>query len=318
MLKSASGKQMFGDIVRRKRYFYALLMILLMIGAAELLMEREIIFPEMAALTIGMWIVDKRVWQVSRASMVALMILGAVTGVCIVRYSPFPLLVNLAFAFIFTAVCLTLFRATLVPQISACMLPVLLGTESWVYPVAVLVMSVIVVVGQWGMEKVGLRERVTYTPVIAYWKDSLVRWSFLLVTVIAVAALAIYTRNLYLQVLLVLFTAAVIGVFFQIVGHKFLYLPEGVVVLPIFLCMFSLFEFLGKFFAPAGAVALIPMIIPEEGLFWLPLQVLVGATLFIGLVMICFQRCIRWPRAQLIVCLVPPFIRDLRKRNKSL
>ena len=45
MLKSASGKQMFGDIVRRKRYFYALLMILLMIGAAELLMEREIIFP---------------------------------------------------------------------------------------------------------------------------------------------------------------------------------------------------------------------------------------------------------------------------------
>ena len=168
------------------------------------------------------------------------------------------------------------------------------------------------------MEKVGLRERVTYTPVIAYWKDSLVRWAFLLVTVIAVAALAIYTRNLYfilpplivtyvefanskagfrnrpVQVLLVLFTAAVIGVFFQIVGHKYLHLPEVVVVLPIFLCMFSLFEFLGKFFAPAGAVALIPMIIPEEGLFWLPLQVLVGATLFIGLAMICFQMRWKW------------------------
>lgn len=163
MLKSASGKQMFGDIVRRKRYFYALLMILLMIGAAELLMEREIIFPEMAALTIGMWIVDKRVWQVSRASMVALMILGAVTGVCIVRYSPFPLLVNLAFAFIFTAVCLTLFRATLVPQISACMLPVLLGTESWVYPVAVLVMSVIVVGGQGGWRKLVAGEGDLYS-----------------------------------------------------------------------------------------------------------------------------------------------------------
>ena len=46
MLKSANGVQMFGDVARRKRYFYALLMILLMIGAAELLMEREIIFPE--------------------------------------------------------------------------------------------------------------------------------------------------------------------------------------------------------------------------------------------------------------------------------
>ena len=32
MLKSANGVQMFGDVARRKRYFYALLMILLMIG----------------------------------------------------------------------------------------------------------------------------------------------------------------------------------------------------------------------------------------------------------------------------------------------
>ena len=92
MLKSASGMQMFGDIVRRKRYFYALLMILLMIGVAELLMEREIIFPEMAALTIGMWIVDKRVWQVSRVSMVALMILGAVAGVLMNFEVPLPFL----------------------------------------------------------------------------------------------------------------------------------------------------------------------------------------------------------------------------------
>lgn len=73
-----------------------------------------------------------------------------------------------------------------------------------------------------------------------------------------------------------------------------------------------------KVLCPGGSCCFVPMIIPEEGLLWLPLQVLVGATLFIGLAMICFQRCLRWPRAQLIVCLVPPFIRDLRKRNKSL
>ncbi len=339
MLKSASGRQMFGDVTQRRRYFYTLLMILLMVGVAEVLVEREIIFPEMAALTIGMWIVDKRVWQVSRGRMVVLMGLGAVMGVCVARYSPFPLIVNLAMAFAFAALCLSLFRVTLVPLISACMLPVLLGTESWVYPVAVLVMSVIVAVGQWGMERGGVRERVVYTPVLTDWKGTLIRWGFLLVTVVAVATLAIYTKNLYfilpplivtyvefanskagfrnrpVQVLFVLFMAAVVGVFFQIVGHYYLHLPEVVIVFPIFVCMFSLFEFLGKFFAPAGAVALIPMIVPEEGLLWLPLQVLVGATLFIGLAMICFQRCLRWKRAQLIVCLVPPFIRELRKRN---
>ena len=339
MLKSANGVQMFGDVARRKRYFYALLMILLMIGAAELLMEREIIFPEMAALTIGMWIVDKRVWRVSRIGVVVLMTLGAIAGGCIVRYSPFPLLANLMFAFAFAAICLTLSRATLVPQISACMLPVLLETESWVYPVAVFIMSVIVVGGQWGMERMGLREKITYTSVSVNWREALVRWAFLLMTVAAVVLLAVYTENLYfilpplivtyvefanskagfrnrpVQVLLVLFTAAVVGVFFQVVGHGYLHLPEVVVVFPIFICMFFLFEFLEKFFAPAGAVALIPMIVPEGGLFWLPLQVLVGATLFIGLGMIWFQRCLHWPREQLIVCLVPPFIRGLRKRS---
>ena len=197
MLKSANGVQMFGDVARRKRYFYALLMILLMIGAAELLMEREIIFPEMAALTIGMWIVDKRVWRVSRIGVVVLMTLGAIAGVCIGRYSPFPLLANLMFAFAFAAICLTLSRATLVPQISACMLPVLLETESWVYPVAVFIMSVIVVGGQWGMERMGLREKITYTSVSVNWREALVRWAFLLMTVAAVVLLAVYTENLY-------------------------------------------------------------------------------------------------------------------------
>ena len=63
VIRSAAGKPLFGDVIQRKRYFYAMLMILLMIGVAEWLGEKEIIFPEMAALTIGMWIVDKRVWQ---------------------------------------------------------------------------------------------------------------------------------------------------------------------------------------------------------------------------------------------------------------
>ena len=62
------------------------------------------------------------------------MSIGAIVGVCIVRYSPFPLIVNLCISFAFSAICLQVSRTTLIPQISACMLPILLGTESWVYP----------------------------------------------------------------------------------------------------------------------------------------------------------------------------------------
>ena len=87
-----SNKQLFNDPVPRKRYICALLMILLMVGVSELMGEKEIIFP--AALTIGMWIVDKKVWTVSRLKLVLLMSIGAIVGVCIVRYSPFPLIVT--------------------------------------------------------------------------------------------------------------------------------------------------------------------------------------------------------------------------------
>ena len=338
IFRSAAGKPLFEDTIQRKRYFYAMLMILLMIGSAEWLGEKEIIFPEMAALTIGMWIVDKRVWQISRVMVIVLMTIGAIAGVCIVRYSPFPLLGNLALAFSCAAIGLTVARSSLIPLVSACMLPVLLGTESWVYPVAVFMMSLIVVCGQWWMERRELRKVVDYIPVEKSRGERLQRWALLLISMLAVASLAIYTTNLYfilpplivtyvefanskagfrnrpMQVLLVLSVAAILGVAFQMIGHYYLGIPEFIVALMIFVCLFTLFEFLGKFFAPAGAIALIPMIVPQEGLLWLPLQVLIGAALFIGLAMVCFQRCLSWSRAQLIVCLVPPFIRDLRKR----
>ena len=83
-----------------------------MVGVSELMGEKEIIFPEMAALTIGMWIVDKKVWTVSRLKLVLLMSIGAIVGVCIVRYSPFPLIVNLCISFAFSAICLQVSRTT--------------------------------------------------------------------------------------------------------------------------------------------------------------------------------------------------------------
>lgn len=43
---------------QQQRHLCALLMILAMIGISEWSGEKEIIFPEMAALTIGMWIIE--------------------------------------------------------------------------------------------------------------------------------------------------------------------------------------------------------------------------------------------------------------------
>ena len=256
-----------------------------MVGVSELMGEKEIIFPEMAALTIGMWIVDKKVWTVSRLKLVLLMSIGAIVGVCIVRYSPFPLIVNLCISFAFSAICLQVSRTTLIPQISACMLPILLGTESWVYPIAVTVMSLVVVGGQKWMEKNKYRKEITYTPVQRDPKKNCLKWGTLLATIPLIAAIPIHTGYLYcilpplivtyvefstskagfrgrpLGTFLLLAIAAVLGSTSQLIGHIYLHLPETVVALFLFICLFILFEWWGKFFAPAGAIALVPMII---------------------------------------------------------
>lgn len=102
----------------------------------------------MTALIIGLLIIDKRVWNVKRWQIILLMTLGAAVGICIVRYSPLPYVVNLCAAFAFAGASLLISRATLIPLISACVLPVLLHTESIVYPIAVFSMSVSVVLVQ--------------------------------------------------------------------------------------------------------------------------------------------------------------------------
>lgn len=130
------------------RYLISLVMILMMVGLAEWTNEKEILFPEMTALIIGLLIIDKRVWNVKRWQIILLMTLGAVAGICIVRYSPLPYVVNLCAAFVFAGASLLISRATLIPLISACVLPVLLHTESIVYPIAVFSMSVSVVLVQ--------------------------------------------------------------------------------------------------------------------------------------------------------------------------
>lgn len=336
-----NSAKMFADTVQRKRYACALTMILLMVGIGEMLGEKEIIFPEMAALTIGMWIVDKRVWRIRRWQIPVLMTLGALAGIALVRYSTLPFAINLTLAFLFAVLCLFFTRSSLFPLISACILPVLLKTESMVYPISVFVMSVVLVAVQSGMERSRLRKAIVHEPLDRDWKADSLRWLAILLSVFAVVCLAVYTsysylilpplivayvefvnskagfRNRPLLTVLLLVTGASVGTTFQLIGHCYLGLPETFVALCIFIVLFSLFEWLGKFFAPVGALALIPMLLPAETLAWLPLQVAVGASLFIAMGMFFFQQCYKWSRAQLVYCLIPHYLLSRINRTRK-
>ena len=273
------------------RYLISLVMILMMVGLAEWTDEKEILFPEMTALIIGLLIIDKRVWNVKRWQIILLMTLGAAVGICIVRYSPLPYVVNLCAAFAFAGASLLISRATLIPLISACVLPVLLHTESIVYPIAVFSMSVSVVLVQ-----------IILPP--------------LMVTFVEMVNSKAGFRNRPTQVFLFLTTVATLGTVLQIVGHHHLHLPESIVALTIAAILFLIFEWTGKYFAPSGALAFIPMLLPQEGLAWLPLEASIGAALFITIAMVVFQKCYKWNRAQLIFCATPTLLREYMNRKK--
>lgn len=273
------------------RYLISLVMILMMVGLAEWTNEKEILFPEMTALIIGLLIIDKRVWNVKRWQIILLMTLGAAVGICIVRYSPLPYVINLCAAFAFAGASLLISRATLIPLISACVLPVLLHTESIVYPIAVFSMSVSVVLVQ-----------IILPP--------------LMVTFVEMVNSKAGFRNRPTQVFLFLTTAATLGTVLQIVGHHHLHLPESIVALTIAAILFLIFEWTGKYFAPAGALAFIPMLLPKENLGWLPLEASIGAALFITIAMVVFQKCYKWNRAQLIFCATPTLLREYMNRKK--
>lgn len=162
-----------------------------------------------------------------------------------------------------------------------------------------------------------------------------------MITVFAVASLAIYTSNFYfilppllvayvefvnsragfrnrpVLTVLLLGSGSLVGTLFQLIGYYYLGLSETLVAFFIFIVLFTLFEWLGKFFAPVGAMALIPMLLPKETLPWLPLQASIGALLFITMGLVFFQQCYKWSRARLIYCLIPHYLISRLKRRKK-
>jgi hypothetical protein len=137
--------------VRIERYLFGIIMAFVMVFVAEISHESEIIFPEICALTIGAWVSEQQPWMTNKKRIFILMSLAALFGVLVVRFCNTALLFQVCLCFGFTGFILTLFRTNFVPIISACILPVYLRTSSWIYPISVSLMSLIIIAAQWLM-----------------------------------------------------------------------------------------------------------------------------------------------------------------------
>lgn len=146
-------------------YIFTFVFVCLMVAVAELSHEKEIIFPEITALTIGAWLAPKMVWRTSKRKAVFLIALMAMSGVLFVRYVPLWLPLKVCLAFIWCDICLIASKTSFAPLISACILQILLETTSWIYPLSATIMATLGMLGLTLFEKLGLKETSAYDPI---------------------------------------------------------------------------------------------------------------------------------------------------------
>lgn len=304
------------DILKRiriERYIFAVVMAFTMIIIAELSGEKEIIFPEICALTIGAWISEHQPWMCNKRKMFFLVSVASLFGILVTRYMPFPLILQVCICFGFTGIVLTLTRTTLIPIISACILPVYLGSKSWIYPISVTVMALIIITAQWLMEKYHLKPKNKYIPCDFDLKEEIIKWTKLLLVFALLALIPFKHHQIYFLAppLIVMFTefaniksplrgkpfriiaimtgASAIGWAFREIFNMYLHLPLTICATLACCILFFAFDRVKTLFPPAGAILLIPMILKSEYLQFLPLEVFAGSTILIFAAKLLFR-----------------------------
>lgn len=143
----------------------SLAVVAIMVGSAEILGKKEIIFPEITAVAMGALIAPVQSWNTSRTRLFTAIVSAAVAGVCIVRFIPEILILRIAVGLLMAVGVIMLSKAGFVPAISACILPILMGTKSPVYVISVAVMTALILVSQKVLEHFGLHEKYEYIPI---------------------------------------------------------------------------------------------------------------------------------------------------------
>lgn len=290
------------------------LVVAIMVGLSELLGEREIIFPEITAIAIGLLIAPKRSWQVSRIRILILISVCSVLGLIISLFVPLPLWLQMSIAFIICQIILIFSKTSFAPLISAAVLPVMLGTKSIIYPVAAITLTGLILLCNLLLEKLKIKENEPYIPQPLPHRKDYIDLVIRSLTAIICITLAI-KLNFYFAVappVLVAFTE------FTRQGCKAQRKPVKAVVM-IFICaltgtvcryiltvqlgllltfsavtatvtMILILHLFRMYLPPAGALTILAMLIPEENLLLYPFEIFTGISVFMVLALLLFGK----------------------------
>ena len=278
-----------------------------MIAASELFGEREIIFPEIAAIAVGMLLAPHRPWQTSRARVLVLITLSAVVGLAVSVLLPLPLWEKMCVAFLLAQVLLIFGGTLFAPLISAAVLPVLLGTESLVYLIAAVSLTALILLVHFILERLGLRTPEPYRPVHPPegrgWARVMLRC--LLGCVCIALAVTLRARYMVAPPMLVAFTefmnsdnrakqkpgkvialialCAAAGALCRLALTVALGLPLTVSAIAAAVILLWLLREFGLYLPPAAALTVLAMLIPQSDLVIYPIEILAGVAVLMGL-----------------------------------
>ena len=293
-------------------YSMVLLIIAAMVGAAEVFHQHEIIFPEITAIAVGALMAPKMSWNTSRIRILVFIMICALLGVGIVIFVPGPVWFKVTLAYGIAEVVYLCSGTSFAPMISAIALPVLLGTESAVYPIAAFLLTTLILGCHVILEKAKIKPSVLFLPVKAEkqdWLDAVKR--LLLVAFAAWLALLLDCRFAIAPPLLVAFTefskrssgarkmpvkvvsaialCGLAGALCRYFIVLTLHLPLTLAAILAGIFMILILTKLNVFVPPAGALCILPMLIPETAVIGYPLQILTGAALFMVLSLTVFK-----------------------------
>ena len=144
------------------KYIVTLFIIGLMVGVSEILNEREIIFPEIAAIAVGSFIAPKFAWNADYKRIFLLICISAIFGVLIVRFVPLPMAFQAIIAFALAQLIFINSGTSFAPMISAMVLPVLLQTSSMVYIISAILLTLLILIVRFLLEKFKIVESLSF------------------------------------------------------------------------------------------------------------------------------------------------------------
>lgn len=286
----------------------------IMTGSAELFNNNEIIFPEIGAIAVGLFLAPKRSWQVSKTRLLIFIGICSVSGILIVNFVPLPKYIQMITGFLLCQIIFVFSRTSFAPMISATVLPILLGTESIVYPIAAVCLTLLIIGFAVILDKTGIRDYGEFSPLPYPDKKQFINVGIRLLIASAVIIPAIISdfRFMVAPPLLVAFTefsnpesggrkhpikAIAIVTICSLSGTVIKYLTVILFSLPttisavmaMLLVAVIMYSF-KMFIPPAGALAILPSIVPDNQLLMYPLEIFCGVTLFMIFSILVFKK----------------------------